>query len=77
MVPGSIPEGSYLDLGGSRERMPGSYPLIGNTADGIGDAGATPSGLPTDLELRNWAICVLICTVVVGGVLTAVVAQIW
>lgn len=31
--------------------------LIGNAVGGIGDAGATPSGLPTDLELHNRAIC--------------------
>ena len=46
MVPGSIPEGSYLNLGGSRERMPGSYP------DRRVQSGALNDVIAADLLLR-------------------------
>ena len=46
VVPGSIPEGSHLDLGGSRERMPGSYP------DGRVQSGALYDVIASDLLLR-------------------------
>ncbi len=46
MIPGSIPQGPDLDLGGSRERMPGSYP------DGRVQPGALYDVIASDLLLR-------------------------